>query len=944
MSTRTFLEELAEDIYNRYGKELHNLQLLFPNKRVPLFFLKALSKHIDPPSWAPSVSSLEDFLYSGTGYEKPEKLSLLITLYKIHKELWEEKNRKDEHIFFDSFSFWGEVILRDFEEIDASMLEAEKIFVHVEALKDVETKFSFLDESHRAIAKRFWSHFLQDTSKRKTNFTKFWQTLPYLYNRLRTELSVRRQAYPGLLQRIVAEHPNYYPQLLQKRLIFVGFNFLSKAEQTFVRYAVAEQKAEVHWDLDAFYIENANHEAGHFLRRYQKDAVLSPTFPNILPKRERPPKLHVHTVSSPVSQAKAAATKLHDYLESYPKKPPERTAIVLPQEYMLLPLLHTIPNCEANITMGYRLSATPLRDLVQIFLSLDVKEGSISLSEWRLLLEHPYVSVLCPSLPEVWRPSLATERKKLQSNDKELLQYPDFLVKAVFSEEDLLKRLKRLAEGLQVEATTENSSFNRLEQAYLSTFSHMLDTLEKALSKEGLEEVLDTLTPRSQKRLLESLLHMQQLTFTGEPLKGVQITGILETHNLDFDCLIVMDMNEGSWPPSLSTTSLLPQQLRRAYGLPTHRDQDANYAYIFYRLLQRSCEVHLFYLSSDAGEATGVEKKQKSRFLYQLEYDYPNAQLEEVPLQHHIRIKKTNTVSIAKSEELLQQWKVRSRKHTSDYALSVSALNDYLYCPLHFYYKQMLGLLPKPSSVSQQRLDFGKLFHKSMEILYKPLLHQRLDEERLNTAKEEAPNLIHRLLAKTYGLEPKSDLNGEPRILYAVLLRYVNRVIALDQQRSRKFSNLCVRYLEQPLNLRLSLPTPTGECVFYVWGRADRIDEADGTYHILDYKTSKDRPKFVAPSEIFCNDPEGKNAAVRQLALYAWMCSSTFRKESKAMLLSLPNLHNQPPELHSYVEKELRESLLECLREILDTKKPFSVTNEEQKSCKYCPFGSLCCQ
>ena len=138
--------------------------------------------------------------------------------------------------------------------------------------------------------------------------------------------------------------------------------------------------------------------------------------------------------------------------------------------------------------------------------------------------------------------------------------------------------------------------------------------------------------------------------------------GILETRALDFDCLIVMDMNEGSWPPPLRTATLLPQLLRRAYKLPTYREQDATYAYAFHRMLQRSQEVRLFYLSSDSGEATGIEKKQKSRLLHQLKYDYPQCELKEASLQHRIQAKKPEPIHIQKTQALLQSWQKRSRR------------------------------------------------------------------------------------------------------------------------------------------------------------------------------------------------------------------------------------------------------------------------------------------
>ena len=209
-------------------------------------------------------------------------------------------------------------------------------------------------------------------------------------------------------------------------------------------------------------------------------------------------------------------------------------------------------------------------------------------------------------------------------------------------------------------------------------------------------------------------------------------------------------------------------------------------------------------------------------------------------------------------------------------------------------------------------MDFGKLFHGSMHALYRPLLGRPLGEGVLRDAQEEAPQLVERIVAKAYGLEDTPP-EGEPLLLQAVLLRYLRRVIDLDIDRSRQLPGLCIRHLEHKVGRHLPIKTSTGLHNFYIWGRADRIDEAQGTYYLIDYKTGKESPKYLPPEKVFQIDYEGKHASTRQLALYAWICGLTPKKKTEVLLLSLPKLHNQPPKPQEYREKELQKPLSSCL-------------------------------
>ncbi len=953
MSTLSFLDTLSKELLRRYGEDgLEDIQLLFPNRRSPFFFLKALSVGRKKPIFAPGADSLEDFLFTRTGYERVGSLELLLTLYEEYRKLAKEKGLPE--LSFNTFSCWGEAILSGFDEIDAYLQSPDKLFVDIRAIQDIELQFNFLPEAHRALAAHFWRHALSDKRERNKAFIQLWNHLPQLYTRLNKALDSQKKAYSGQLLAYIARQPEKYPQLVKKRLIFVGFNALSKAAYNFMCHCLEKHGAEVHWDLDEAYVGALHHEAGHFFRRYRKDRRLVSTFPESLPNQlELSKDVYTHEMQSPIAQVKGAVATLKDYRDKNSDTPLERIVIVLPQEDMLLPLLHALPRYELNISMGYRLAFTPVRDLILSFIPLfDSKKvpTGVPREEFDALCTHTYLAAFCASGTHV--PADADVPPCVDAEDVVLARYPPFLKAALFEKTSLLEALQCLVAGiLEVNKkhadidpqakntpTQKHPPLNRLEQMYVETLRDMLTTVDKVGLGEHLDSTDDPLTTRSKQRIFRTLLFQQRIAFTGEPLRGLQIMGPLETRNLDFDCVIMLDMNEGSCPPRAHNDTLLPQSLRRAYDLPTVREQDAAYAYIFYRLLHCSKEMHFFYLSSQAGDASGAEKKQKSRFLYQMKYD--NLHHKPRPVQHKscLQLAQGQQVRITKTDALMERWRASAKQqYQADYALSVSALNDYLRCPMDFYYKRLQRLSLPISTEDQARMDFGTSFHKMMEDLYTDLVGQTLTEKILVDAAERAPKLLQKNLSKQYNLPPQEILRGKYKVFYTVLLKYVKRVIDLDKQRIKRLKGLRIKALEKKLSLTLPIPTASGEKTVCLYGKCDRIDETQETCYVLDYKTGKSTAGLTF-DVLFNADPEGTYKDWRQLVLYAWMSQHRLSKPTEIMLLTLPVL-TEACVAHRvlYGPEEL---LTDCLSELLNSDVPFRPADEAP--CEYCPYGSLC--
>ncbi|CAN5448568.1 PD-(D/E)XK nuclease family protein [soil metagenome] len=936
---KPFLKELAEKVVREYTN-LEEVTLVFPNRRAALFFRKFLADSLVKPSWSPKLLSLEEFFSGLSNLREPDKLSLIFRLYKIHGEVM----RRDEP--FDRFYFWGEMLLRDFDEVDKYLVNAPLLFKDLSQLKELDESFDYLTIEQKDFLKGFWIGFDEKPSFNKAEFLKVWKKLPEVYSKFSKSLKKEGLGYEGMIHRDVAENFKKAgsEEEITGHLIFAGFNALTKAEELMISHFV-EAGAKMEWDTDAYYVDDKQQEAGLFMRQYMLHPVLGKTFAPSTPSYLKSKKeVSLTGVPQRIGQAKLIGQELS--AELLKGLDPEKTVIVLPDESMLLPVLHSLsPQFDnVNVTMGYPLRNTPLYNLLDLLLELQLQRKGDYFSHRQVtaILAHAYVLAIDgPNAHRLRNNILDTNRVFIPAGD---LQIEGSILNDIFkiieppqASEYLLQNIVRMGSIFN-----DTQSFDR---EYAFHFHRHLSRLQEVLSDS-------TNHPdwRGFQKLFRQVVMSQKIPFTGEPLKGLQVMGVLETRNLDFENIFILSLNEGMLPASAKQGSYIPHSIRRAYDLPTYEHQDAIYAYLFYRLLQRSENIHLYYNT----EPDILGHGEMSRYVQQLVYE-SGIPIRQFVLHNPIEINTAKPVTIRKTPDVV---KLLDKYLTSgSKGLSPSALNDYVECRLRFYLKH-LAQLREPDEVEED-LDarvFGNLLHNIIHWFYEDLLTRKkgkIDKEDLADPDSRIDTLIDRAFQEHYHLDPAKEVEyeGQRVVVKEIVRDFVRRIVRMDHA----YAPFNIERLETHIGVDVPL---SDNLVVKVSGKIDRADSRNGEIRIIDYKTGSDELDFDSIESLF-NGEEKRNKAVFQTFLYAWLFANETNKGMSADVgILTPGLMNRKNlfgsefifghKMAKVLVKDVRthfpkftSGLNELLKEIYNPEVPFDQT-QNTKNCVYCSYKNIC--
>lgn len=950
----TFISELASRILEE-NDHLDQVTVVFPNRRAGLFFRKALSEHITKPIWMPKVTSMEDFVVQYSPYTKVESLEAIFMLYEEYRE----HQKRDET--FDQFFFWGEMILRDFEEIDHYLVNTRQLFTSIKSQKELDEEFYFLEEEDRAIIQSFWSSFLPQATRYQEAFLQTWKLLLPIYEALRQRLLNQGKAYGGLIYRELCDQLDQLVVEPGKKIYFAGFNALTLTEERIIKHFVEHHKASVIWDVDEYYFSDSKQEAGLFFRAYHKDPILGKTFPKESPNRFQTTKVFTATgVSLEVGQTKALAEVL-DRMSDEIRNHPEETVVVLPQEHMLFPTLHAIPDSldKVNITMGYPLKDTPVYSLLENVLLLQnhrkeslVHGVSFYFKQVMELLEHP----LLFSLDErKIRDLLMKIRKQnLIVLYKEDLDLSHPLLTFIFEKATHpLQYLEHVLKGLY-DAWKDRG--HDLELEFIARFHAHVKQLNTMIGEKAEGLSYDFLI-----KLFRRLARSFKIPFTGEPLNGMQIMGILETRNLDFKKVFILSMNEDSWPATPRRGSFIPYNIRKAFDLPVFEHQDAIYSYLFYRLLQRAEEVHFYYNIVLEFNVNG----ELSRLVQQLEAE-SGYTIEKRILASPIQVKVPEPITIEKSKEVL----AKLDRFTLGYpgkdasTLSPSALNAYLDCRLRFYFKYVEKLY-EPDEVKEE-LDaafFGTLLHDTMEKLYENFkAHWKREvvyEEDIFWIREGVSGALNQAFIKRYGItnEKKFKLEGRSLIAAEIIKKFINKILDYD----KRYAPFRILGLEagNKDGFGLSFPVQIGDTSRHIRlkGVIDRIDMKGGIVRVIDYKTGRDAKDFTTVASLTDRDDKNRNKTVFQVFYYSYLF---FKKGTETYQFIEPGVFNSKDLFDEKFEwlvydkesktpirdftryvGDFEAGLASLLSEMYNSEVPFDQTTNDEK-CKYCSYKDIC--
>lgn len=951
-----FLQAVAQDIHHRFGDDLSRTAVIFPGKRAGLWMDRHLYNCAGHPIWSPSYISLDELFGDLSSLSKESQIRAVCTLHEIFCRLTGSTEPLDD------FFYWGELMLADFDDIDKNHVEAERLFVNLANIKDIEGQFDYLTPEQRELLSRFFSglHSEAQQTELKRRFIELWQVMGKIYEELRTTLSTRGVAYEGMLYRDGIEHFDA-SRLTYDHYIVVGFNVLNRVEQELFDHLKESGKALFYWDYDLHYYDNVHHEAGTFVRenilRYGNALEASELYDNL----RHLPEITYISASTDNAQARYLNTWISDNLTERE----EETAVVLCNEDIVQPVLHALP-CDkvknVNITMGFKLAQTAPYTLMSAFLNLHTKgfdetQGMYMLSEVITLLSHPYILQLFPEAEALRNKLLQSKRIYINPSVHE---YEDVRLKALLtqptSNHALLTTLAMLignAGRLFASSSDRESHMVQLAEESLFQIHRTIENF-KALIEEGTLRI----TAKTLVRLMQRMMSQVSIPFHGEPAIGLQVMGVLETRNLDFRHLILLSANEGKLPRSAHESSFIPYNLREAFGMNTMQRQNAVYAYYFYRAIQRAEKVTIVYNNG----TDGMNKQEPSRYIMQLQVEFPG-KLSAYEL--HSPSQATSNTAIAVEQTADTRHKLQEHfRYEPDkkpvFRLSPSTLNDYLDCRLRFYLKHIEGLNP-PEEVNTD-VDvaaLGTIFHKSAELAYDKLTERgntiiREDIETLLKESHHIEEFVDEAFrTEFFHSEPNVPLkyNGTQLIVRHVICSYLRQLLTIDKRRTP------FKYIESEKKIREVYPINSHGTQLNVLlgGTIDRIDSKQDesgreVVRILDYKTGGSQKKIKSIDELFQRD-KPRDGYVFQAFYYSYLMSREYRCIAPSLLF-MRNTSDEAFEPHILIDQhavedfsvyydQFEQLLRETIEEIFNSDIPYTATTNAD-ACKYCKFTALC--
>jgi len=918
---------------------------IFPNRRSIAFFKKWWGKEAlsagKVPMVAPSMLTIDDFFVRASGMEKADRVSLLVKLYKCYSELYPKAESLDD------FIYWGDVLLGDFGDVDKYLIDPEQIFTNVADFKSITDDYSYLTDVQRAAILDFIKHVQgkadDSVDSVKTTFRQIWNILLPLYKSFREALASEGEAYEGMIYRSLADSVKdesiadtlaaSFPH--SKKFVFVGLNALNECEKKVMRAMRNAGIAEFCWDYSGDMIKDPQNKSSLFMRKNVEEfrQAFNPDGGVV-----SLPKFHVVSVPSSVGQTRQVVDIIKDAV-------PDDCALVLPDESLLMPLLNTIPSDieKINVTMGYPMASSEfaafMKDIISLQLKVRFKDGSPS------FYHKPVWSIFASG---IFRKLTEGDEETATVVSKIKREKKYYVLESDLAKTEVLRTIFRAAvpEGSDGVAELEDYLSNVVscvgaKMAVCPDYALEADFAKDYYTCINRLKAVDDLDIKASTfgHLMDSMVAGITVPFNGEPLQGLQIMGPLETRALDFKNVVILSANEGVFPHRSVSSSFIPPELRKGFGLPTYEYQDAVWAYYFYRLITRAENVWMIYDSRTEGLQSGEE----SRYIKQLRFHF-GVELDTRVASSVIGNATADKHEIEKTQADIDL--IRSKE------LSPSSLRNYIECPAKFYYKTVKGLNPEDEvAESLDSRTLGNVYHKTIqEILSgKKTVDKGFFEEWQHKEKE-----IRAIVIKNIKAEINQDeVSGRDLILASIIVRYVVETLKRDQEVLTKEGVDYYTIIGLERNIKGKI------CGLNFKGVIDRLDSiSPGTLRLIDYKTGKDDPSGVVSSEkdaqkiadaIFdpANSSHAKYKAMLQFYIYDKMVEQSMGvsmdKISNSMYSTTDMFKNVPTAapVNGTLAKLIEERLSEAIAELLNPEIAFGLSDVE-KQCERCDFKMIC--
>ncbi len=955
---QSFLELLADYHIKNHLSQLSDICFVFPGRRAGLFFNRHLSQKVDKPIWAPKTLTISELFSELTPIPVSDSISLLFKLHICYQKIMKSD------ITIDEFLPFGEMLLNDFNDIDKYLANAKRLFTNLADLKALEDDFSYLSEEQIEAIRSFWITFsVPKLSKHQEEFINTWERLFELYTVFNQELIAEGEAYEGMIYRATAERiiKEKSVNLPYKRIVFAGFNALNECEKKLFHFLNIQKKATFIWDYPQWIMDLGGGErkinpfTDHEAIRFVKQNIIDfrPPLDWQNPNPDHVPAITITSAPNDLVQAQIA----HDFLknQSATITKEENLALILADENQLFAALHAIPEeiNNINVTLGYPLKSTPAYGLIENLLSLQksartTKEGKTWFYHRPLLalLRHQYMAtVMGVTQGELVRKIVGSNHIFIEKGSLGDSELSKIIFRKVETAAELTIYLNDIL--LHVFKQLEKKENTEFEREFVFHLYTVIIRLSDILSHQQHQPA-----PETWMLLFKRIAEQQTVPFKGEPLSGLQVMGLLETRALDFDKLIILSMNEGVFPRTSPPNSFVPFNLRKGHGLPTIDNQDAIFAYYFYRIINRANEVKLVYSTTRTVTGEG----EMSRFLQQLYYEYPGDVNIETAIQK-VNIPAYQKLEASKNKEVtnkLNEWVLGGSQ-----SLSPSALSTYIECPLRFYFKYIVGI-KEPETIGED-LDprvFGNLFHQILEKIYSPFTGQVIASSDLQSILDNK-SLIKDTMNEVFVanipfIRQKStvfaDLQGKNSLVYEILFKYIKQFL-IKEKEATPFKLIS---LEEKVHSVVTLPD--GRKV-NIGGTIDRTDLRSDTIRIIDYKTGQAGQSIKDVAELFDPSKHSNSKAIFQTLLYSVIVEDKIKDKPIAPgVISVKHLFNKDFSMDLLLKKDrnsaeqitlelLKEPFMELLNQLLfslfDKETPFTQTPHEE-TCGYCLFKEHC--
>lgn len=981
-----FLKQVAQAYFENERDEMMDYCFVFPNKRSGVFFRHFLTEAAEGKKFIfPEITTIGEMTASFSSLVEAPRIDQLFILYNEYRALSSDISD------FDQFLFWGDMLLSDFNDVDRYLVNPHLLFVNLKRFREVSA--NYLTEEQKEIINRywgaqysyqspdtFWNHLHhEESTELEGKFLKLWEVLDPLFENFKKKLLDRGMATAGMLTRNAVDYLKNSPtaELPYRRYIFVGFNVLTLSEIKIFERLQARGCADFYWDMAAPTFKAEGNRAALFMKhnvecfRSRYDIATAYPIPD-----DRFPRIHITGVPSAVGQAKAAGKQLEEWVNDKVIADPDNainTAVVLPDEALFIPMIHAVPPdlTALNVTMGYPMKNTSFASFIAAIVSMQLR-SRLSKEKWhffhddvRTVITHPFTQSLAHEDCNSILRTINEKRLYMVPADifAELAPSLAFIFTPVTDTngvEEVYRYFSTLIDSL-LELTVTREEMG-VERFFLHAYRSALDELKDACDRWGIVMKESTFI-----ELLQRTIASVSINFTGEPLKGLQVMGVLETRVLDFDNLIMLSMNERIFPRKHYTRSFIPDSLRRSYGMATTDFQESIYAYYFYRLISRADNVRLYY---DA-RTVGTKNSEMSRYVSQLLYLFPECEITHDIATFRMPSLENEPIEIRKTPEIMEKLMEFTRKGGK--TLSASSIKEYISCPLEFYLNRVCNLQQEDEMVEyMDSSTYGTILHAVAEEIYMELrgghdevkiTAEILDSIINNPLKIE--KLITRFINKEYNKLPDGDLTpliGEAKVLGQVMLHFI--LVMLRQEKDLAPFDFIEGEQELTGQLRISDDISINFRQFI-----DRIDRVypggrygapgSGLLRIVDYKTGGDIGNFTSFDQLFDHNMKSKErrGAIFQLMFYcnAYAQHNSFDGPIQPILYLFKTMstegikpltygaRKEKIEIANYraINDEFMENFRNLIIEMFDPDVPFRQAPNDD-ACKFCNFKAIC--